>query len=205
MAKKLADYEIPKAVQDIDLHLAISLLILKRELEEAGAYTASVSDPDSLMGVLDCITRKQTIPDIASRFTPEVMCKCGRIAPSFLRNIQLIINLRNKYTESGRIIAYTANKPAKDPEQIELDDVIAQLRRSGITVMSSDYFWDPEMIAKLPDALKEIEDKIGQKIKLHDPLAPADRTPHREKQRFIDSQFWMSIQIVPAIVVSIEK
>lgn len=212
MAMKLTEYEVPKAVQDIDLHLAISLLILKRELEEAGVYMTSDSEPDSLASMLDCVTKTRNMPsrknwqtEIVSNMTPEIMCKSGRIAPSFLRNIQVIIEMKDKYTAAGKIRPYTASRFVRESVQEDLENVIAQLKRSGSTVMSSDYFWDPEMIAKLPEALKEIEKAIGCKIKLHDPLAPAEPITYREKQKYIDSQLWVYTQIVPMIVISIEK
>ena len=212
MATRLREYDVPKAVQDIDLHLAISLLILKRELEEAGVYTTSDSDPNSLTSMLDCITNVKNIPsrknwqtEIVSNITPEIMCKSGRIAPAFLRNIQVIIEMKDKYVDEGKIKPYTASRPVRESVQEDLENVIAQLKRSGSTVMSSDYFWDPEMIARLPEALKEIEKAIGCKVKLHDPLAPAEPITHREKQKYVDSQLWVYTQIVPMIVISIEK
>lgn len=203
MAKKLTNEETPKAVKDIDLHLAISLLIMKRELEEVGAYVASGLNP-TLDNMLQRIANNET-QEVVIDLTPEIICGSGRISNSFLRNIQMILEIRSKYVEAGKIKPYKPAKLIKDQEQESLDDVVNQLKRSGRTVLSSDYFWDPAKIEQLPDVVKSIEAQIGKKVKLHDPVAPGEPITHREKQKLIDSQFWTSIQIVPAIVVSIEK
>lgn len=206
-----------KVIREIDLYLARSLMILRHEYEAATCTAPAASEPRTISDMLKCIAQQSPVnkkyeQTLIARLTPETVCASGSISPIFLKNVKLTLDLRNSYAASGKIKSYdpTTGSAAEtgnqaDNAEEELEDMITQLTKSGVTLLSSDYLWDPEKIASLSDLKKTLESRVEKKITIHDRINPAESYLHREKKMYIDKQIWISLQILPAIKVTVDK
>ena len=191
MAKKQHE-QISKSVQDMDLYIARSLMILRAALRQKEAV-----GPATTQDMLRWITEGNTIP--------SDLQASSEISPLFLKSVKAAIETRNKNMAAGNIPKYEPT-----PEQMiyiqerEIDDICMQIMKTGSTVISSDYVWAPEKIKELPDLIKNIEAKTGKKIKVHEPSNLPDVLTHREKKEYMDTQLWIYTQILPVIKLSID-
>ena len=181
----------PKAVQDVDLYLARAILILMRE------SPAKEGDPNNMKEILMKVIESDPYID---EYLDSVEPSPGSAV--FLKNIRTAWAARKKYVATGKIKKYDPVMPEERSEDIRaLAEILA---RTGSTVLSSDYTWNPEKIRKLPEVIRAIEAEINHPIKV-ETVKPQETYLHREKKMYIDAQLWISLQIQPVIRISLDK
>lgn len=188
---------IPKSVQDVDLYLARSLVMLKYN-ESSEPFVKS--DPQTVQQMLAAvIASDKYIDELIDSITPSERSKI------FLKNVTSIWNMRKKYVAAGKLPVYEPTfEPFAGETQKTVEDIRDTLLRTGSTVLSSDYTWNPDHAARLPELIKSLEESTGSTIKL-ETIHPSDAYLHREKKMYFDSQLWISLQIQPAIKISLDK
>lgn len=209
--QEMQDNVAPKVARDIDLYLAKSLLIMRNELYDAITRKLDKSEPVTIRDMLNEITRApsrkeyQTVLVSRLQSSQDTLFKTSHISPIYFKSVIEALDIRDRYAAEGKIAPYEVeNLPAAEASDEEIAQIAAQLTRSGSTVLSSDYTWDPEKIQDLPRVVSKLENIVHHKLRCEqiDNLDPA---VHREKKILLETQIWMSIQDMPAIKISLDN
>lgn len=209
--QEIQDNMAPKVARDIDLYLAKSLLIIRNELYDAIARKLDESEPVTIRDMLNEIAKApsnkeyQTVLVSRLQSSQDTLFKTSHISPIYFKSVIEALDIRDKYAAEGKIAPYkVTDLPAVEVSDEEITQITAQLLRSGSTVLSSDYTWDPEKIQDLPRVINKLENLTHHKLRCEQ-IDNSDPAVHREKKILLDSQIWMSIQDMPVIKVSLDN
>lgn len=209
--QEIQDNVAPKVARDIDLYLAKSLLIMRNELYDAIARKLDKSEPVTIRDMLSEIARApsrkkyQTVLVSRLQSSQDTLFKTSHISPIYFKSVIEALDIRDKYAAEGKIAPYeVTDLPAIEASDGEIAKIAAQLSRSGSTVLSSDYTWDPEKVLNLPRVLSKLEQIMNHKLRC-ERIDEENPAIHREKKILLDSQIWMSIQDMPLIKISLDK
>ena len=209
--QEIQDNVAPKVARDIDLYLAKSLLIMRNELYDAIARKLDASEPVTVRDMLREVTRApshkeyQTVLVSRLQSSQDTLFKTSHISPIYFKSVLEALDIRDRYAAEGKIAPYKVEDlPAAEASDEEIAQIATQLTRSGSTVLSSDYTWDPEKIQDLPRVVSKLENLVHHKLRCEQ-IDNSDPAVHREKKILLETQIWMSIQDMPVIKIAVDK